>query len=263
MLLYVMRSIFRFLTVVLVLLLPTSALAGEEPWVDAYPSVDEVFAVIGGSDQMETLARQSAAFYILNDMLRQHIPINLELPPRTRAKWNEYRATYFDLMSKAQAAYSGEAWTEYFNMRSGLQYDKKFQKRVVNALVPSEAASLETKWASMGLVDVAEYFAAREAKLQGRPVDRLRGTKNTLHLSIASVFLGFIISGFGGRLLYRFREYEFENRLQGGAVGFASYEDSLKHERGMHFAEVIWKFGGLLVVLGGLVGFFAFQMIYF
>lgn len=81
-------------------------------------------------------------------------------------------------------------------------------------------------------------------------------TKDTILLGIAGLFftfVGFLATRNSYRKIHKAAKYEFENRSSGGAVEFADYESSVRHQRKKSVAGIKYILGLIILLPLGVV----------
>ena len=76
-------------------------------------------------------------------------------------------------------------------------------------------------------------------------------------LSISTFILGLIVYLIAGRMNYKKAEYEFNNRADGGAVGFKSFKHANRHNNKGCLIKFFGSVGMILMLLGFLMFVFS------
>ena len=71
-------------------------------------------------------------------------------------------------------------------------------------------------------------------------------------VTIAMIALGAWMFSRAARMRRELARYEFENRKDGGSVGFASFEEAERHRKRGERMGILVNLGVLLILVGGL-----------
>ncbi|GAB5452563.1 MAG: hypothetical protein Hals2KO_28910 [Halioglobus sp.] len=206
---------------------------------------------MSGRNELESLARQSAALWILLGNAREYVELTEDVVPAQAAeKLRNYRASIQENYSYAKQQYSGEKWREYFDLSNELRRDRQFEREVLATQAPRIAKRLNALKEPSLVVDTSNLPNAED-------LARIKGSRANTKLwgaifASTILFVGLVITRIGVKKIEALEEYEFENRSANGAVEFPTFQDSKRHERQWHRAEAIRNIGSTILILGVL-----------
>jgi len=244
---------------------PANAKSSEKVY-DGMPSAERVLQAIKGSDPKQTCERQIQALGFLWDIVAfQKLtptyrtadwPIEVELKKEYNAAMGKVSREFESLKSSGKIES-----VKTLNRYALSPADIELQNEVVNLMIEPtrtlcrELLPKERINQSQG----AGNLQPQHTSTFHDPNTLWDRQKFNKHVSDSGLpnslggFAGLILSIFlivrGNRTFRRLLRYEFENRTDGGVVGFESYEASLAHRRKKVWAKFVGQAGGVLALI--------------
>jgi hypothetical protein len=233
---------------------------------DGMPSAERVLKAIKGSDPKQTCERQIQALGFLWDIVAfqkltptyrtSDWPIEVELKNEYNAAMGKVSREFESLRSSAKTE-SAKTLNRYVLPGA----DIELQNEVVNLMTePTRTLCRELlPKGSIGQSQGAGNLQPQQTSTFQDPNTVWERLKFKKHVSDSGLpdslggLAGLILSIFlivrGNRTFRRLHKYEFENRTDGGVVGFESYEASLAHRRKKVWAQFVGQGGGVLALI--------------
>jgi hypothetical protein len=259
------------------LLLLAAGAAHAQPAADFardMPSAAQVLQRFGGdSDPVQALGRQCAALDMIErGVFRDHrfMTKAVESHPATRAVKQDYAGAFAQLRQRYEAASAPMddskrmRWTRMCE-RGGqgvltrpvtrdevwAMFDPRLRAVLDASVERARQVEADRQVAAQRASTQADERKQREAQRAERIAAERRQTRWTLLVvGGALLALGITLMVYGLRGNRRLNAYEFENRTDGGVIGFESYEASLRHARRRMVYGWSVQIGGLVLLAG-------------
>ena len=226
------------------------------------PAPQVVLSQIGHPDPVMALARRCQALMTLHKLLEDPLfaPRSLgALPAQGEALKRDYdqfaSKDLFNRFRQVARPYGDAklAWRDACDGRKKPWAASKLEDREWIALLQEPARSIAKQQNDWYEQSVATFGNAKQTSY-----DQKKWRERLTITAIGAVILvtGLLMMRRGWRTMRALNKYEFENRSEGGVVGFVSHEEALKHQRQKVMANQFWFLGGGLVALVGATVFF-------
>jgi hypothetical protein len=229
------------------------------------PTPQAVIAAISGPDAAATLGRQCQVLMELARITRGPLlPYTASQQPQTQARSQAYMDAVTPLRQQYESQYqaaSGPAWRERC---AGTAVSRA---EILALLGPVAMASLRANNAEAAALNDSQNaeLVARNTRIEAaRERDASLNMKTAARKSVGvlagvAVLVAGILAWLASlRMNKGLLRYEFENRGEGGVVGFKDFDASIAHERRRGLARMLYVAAQVIVVLGiGLIIAFA------
>lgn len=256
-----------FLMIILWAAISVKTQAQSTEYLDDFPSPKEVLNKINHDDLLESYTMKIGALQHLAELIDRLAGKRLFREGLTKDEVNlkseymktciELRDFYHNNIQKLEGSAEKEWRKRCWNYTGSLATRVNDELLGPGVKTMFSKISMEKKNAAVArkrqdsINKVNDERAATEDAIENKK----QSEKHLMQIAALLIcFGGGVLLLFGAfRVKHRLQRYEFENRIDGGAVQFSSYKASLRHHRKKAISDYIMMFAILLLVAGCFV----------